>query len=683
MKPLRYFWPLPLFLAACTSSPGPDVPTATEINSFAANPNPSPANVATQFSWTVFGSDLTCQLDVDSNGTNDYTLDNCSSQSRVIHSYGVQGSFTAKLTLTGADGKTVQRSVPVVIAAPNSAPTVSTFQASAFLTDDPLEVRFTWTVNDSDADITHCRFDVESDGMWEFDGLCSGLPATSSVGRASAATFTLRHKFVSQGHYTATLEARDPHASTQASIPVRVPYNRAPLINTFNATVTNEGKANIGFSVSDPDGDSVSCTLEVETIGRFNYRNCAAMSRFYTLTEPGTHKVSLRITDELGATATRSTTLFVPKRVPPLLLASGTYHNCILGDDGNPWCWGKNEEGQLGLGNYLSPQILPTQANTSGVSGSKWTSLAAGAYTTCGIRNDGTAWCWGDNTFGQLGNNSNDPLFNLPVLVGTPSVSGSRWTAISPSADVTCGLRDDGSLWCWGSNASGLLGNNDSSHTNSKLPVQVTGTYQFIAAGYTHSCAIRDNGDAYCWGLGTNGTLGDNTGSSSDGPVLVNGAGTGKYVDIDMGQFHTCGLQTDGTAWCWGDDSSGQLGRGVGLDSSNIPVAVTGGHIFTQIEAGLSTTCALDVDGEIWCWGYGTEGNLGNGSSSNYSIEPVQVVSTGLTGTRFVNLWYGASFGCGQRDDNSLWCWGYNGNNVLARSDDLYSSEVPLVMPRP
>ena len=182
MKPLRYFWPLSLFLAACTSSPGSDIPTATEINSFTANPNPSPANVATQFSWTVFVSDLTCNLDVDNNGINEYTLDNCSSQSRVVHTYGVQGSFTAKLTLIGADGKTVQRSVPVVIAAPNSAPTVSTFQASAMLTDDPLEVRFTWMVNDSDADVTQCRFDAQSDGIWEFDGLCSGLPATSSVG---------------------------------------------------------------------------------------------------------------------------------------------------------------------------------------------------------------------------------------------------------------------------------------------------------------------------------------------------------------------------------------------------------------------------------------------------------------------------------------------------------------------
>ena len=81
MKPLRYFWPLSLFLAACTSSLGPDVSTSTEINSFAANPNPSPANVATQFSWTVFGSDLTCQLDVDNNGTVEYTVDSCSSQS--------------------------------------------------------------------------------------------------------------------------------------------------------------------------------------------------------------------------------------------------------------------------------------------------------------------------------------------------------------------------------------------------------------------------------------------------------------------------------------------------------------------------------------------------------------------------------------------------------------------------
>lgn len=682
MKPLRSFWLLPLLLAACTSSPGPDILTATEINSFAANPNPSPANVATQFSWTVFGSDLTCQLDVDNNGTNDYTIDDCSSQTRVVHTYGIQGSFAAKLTLTGADGKTVQQSTSVMVSAPNTAPSIASFRAAASLSNDPLEVLFSWAVSDQQADNLTCRLDADNDGIWDFDGLCAGMPTTSGVGGASEITHTFRKKYPAQGQFRATLRVSDSYVSQQVSLSVRVPYNRAPLVSTFRAIMISESTANVVFDVSDPDGDQLSCTLEVETIGRFNYRNCAAMSQFYTLTEPGTHKVSLRVTDELGATATRSTTLFIPKRIPPLRLASGTYHNCILGENGNVWCWGRNEEGQLGLGSYNDVQILPTQANTSGVSGSKWTSLAAGAYTTCGIRNDGTAWCWGENTFGQLGNNS-DQTSNLPVLVGTSGVSGSRWTAISPSADVTCGLRDNGSLWCWGSNADGLLGNNDSSHTNSKLPVQVAGTYKFVAAGFYHSCAIRDNGDAYCWGLGSNGTLGDNTGSPSDEPVLVNGAGTGKYIDIDMGQFHTCGLQIDGTAWCWGDDNTGQLGRGIGVDSSNIPVAVTGGHTFTQIEVGLSTTCALDVDGEIWCWGYGDESNLGNGSSST-SAEPVQVVSTGLSGTRFINLWYGASFGCGQRDDSSLWCWGYNGNSVLARfSEDLYASEVPLIMPKP
>lgn len=307
-----------LILAACNNAPqpqeNPNPPTA--IDSFGANPNPSPANVGTQFSWTVLGQNLVCKLDVESNGTIDYTVENCNSQSRVVHTYGTPGSFEAKLTVTGADGLTRQQVTPVKVTTPNTPPTIPSLTAATSPSStNPLAVRFNWTVADVDADITRCKFDTDSDGVWDFDNLCSGLPTTSSVGAASSVTFTYHYVYKNPGRYTATLEATDPYAATRGTVKVRVPYNRAPLIDAFTIENGADLRANIAFLVSDPDQDTLNCKLRVEGIGTFLYHNCNNLSRNFTFPRDGQYAVVLEVSDGLSTTTQTSTASFASKTV--------------------------------------------------------------------------------------------------------------------------------------------------------------------------------------------------------------------------------------------------------------------------------------------------------------------------------------------------------------------------------
>ena len=159
-------------LTACNQvQTTPGTPPSTIIDSFGANPNASPVNVAVAFSWSVTGSGLTCQLDVDNNTTIDYTVQNCTSSSRVLHTYGAPGAYLARLQVTGSDGQTLGSTLPVTITAANQPPRVNVFR-EAVVAGDLYSLSYSWLVADDNGDIPYCRFDAESDGVWDYEGLC-------------------------------------------------------------------------------------------------------------------------------------------------------------------------------------------------------------------------------------------------------------------------------------------------------------------------------------------------------------------------------------------------------------------------------------------------------------------------------------------------------------------------------
>jgi alpha-tubulin suppressor-like RCC1 family protein len=677
------FLPL-LLLVACSTDPIPTEATIpTAIDALGANPNPSPANVGTHFSWTVLGQNLTCKLDVEGDGTLDYTVQDCSSHSRVTHTYGVQGSFVARLSVTGADGKTVEQTTPVTITSPNIPPAIPTLTPSTPPNStNPLTVRFAWTVSDLNSDITHCRFDADSDGVWEFDNLCSGLPATSSVGKSSLVTFTYDFTYARLGRYTATLEAADPFSATQATVQVRAPYNRAPKIDGLKTTTGANRSAQLNFTVSDPDGDPLSCILTVQGVGVFHYPDCSTLTRNFAFPADGTYAITLVVSD-LYQGSSSQTTQIVVGGAPSATVTSivpGVSHTCALLSSGVAYCWGDNEFGQLGnptqLGSYTSRPLL--------VGGNlHFVQLAVGNLFTCGVTTDNEAYCWGKNEFGQLGNatslGSNTPN-PTPLLV-----EGSHaFTQVAAGGYHTCGIDTLGDAYCWGKNDYGQLGNSTNSGNSNPngSPLLVEGSHNFtqLLMGGIHTCGLATDSISYCWGANNYGQLGNSTNSGTDNanttPLEVTGSHT--FTQLTGGWGHNCGLTGIGETYCWGSNYYGQLGSAtpnLGSASAHYtPTLVVGSHAFIQLGWGGGHNCGITANGITYCWGQNFYGQLGSATpnlgTGNYYYNPEVVVGshafTQVTG----NLGHHV---CGLTVDNKIYCWGRNNKGQIGTLSNLGS----------
>ena len=293
-------------------------------------------------------------------------------------------------------------------------------------------------------------------------------------------------------------------------------------------------------------------------------------------------------------------------------VAAGGAHACGVRIDGTLWCWGWNNDGQLGNGTATDSSV-PVQEATGATD---WTQVAAGSRHSCGIRGTGTLWCWGWNAYGELGDGTNNSS-SVPVQVGT----ASDWTRVTADRH-TCGIRGAGTLWCWGRNSDGQLG--DGSYTDSNVPVQEASEatdWTQVAAGRGHSCGIRGTGTLWCWGRNADGELGDGSYSSSSVPVQVGTASD--WTRVSAGAWVSCGIRGGGTLWCWGDNYYGQLGVGSYTDS-NVPVQeATGATDWTRVVAGPFHSCGIRRPGTLWCWGLNVHGQLGNGTDT-FSNVPVQ-----------------------------------------------------------
>ncbi|MEZ5157227.1 MAG: fibronectin type III domain-containing protein [Candidatus Nanopelagicales bacterium] len=352
---------------------------------------------------------------------------------------------------------------------------------------------------------------------------------------------------------------------------------------------------------------------------------------------------------------------------------------------GRAAAWGYNVDGQLG-DNTTTNSSVPVAVNTAGVLAGKTVSaITAGLSHSCVVA-DGQAYCWGDNTFGQLGDNSTTDS-KVPVAVNTAgALAGKTLSAISAGRHHTCTVAD-GQAYCWGYNGGGELGNN--STTDSKVPVAVNTagalsgkTVSTIYAGDFHTCVVAD-GQAYCWGYNNYGELGDNTTTNSKVPVAVNTAGAlaGKAVtEITAGYFHTC-VVASGQAYCWGANSSGQLGDNTTTDSK-VPVAVNtagplAGRMVTAITAGYFHTCVV-AERRASCWGDNTYGELGDNSITNSKV-PVAASTAGVLASRTVTeITAGAYHTCAAADGRAF-CWGANGVGQLGNNATA-NSYVPIAV---
>ncbi|MGA3207059.1 MAG: hypothetical protein ABSE05_04450 [Syntrophales bacterium] len=353
-------------------------------------------------------------------------------------------------------------------------------------------------------------------------------------------------------------------------------------------------------------------------------------------------------------------------------VVSTTMHTVYLRSDGTVWAWGSNSNGQLGNGTTTDSHI-PLQVN--GLSG--MTAISAGNNFTVAVKNDGTVWAWGSNSNGQLGNGTTTDS-HIPL-----QVSGlSGMTAISAGNNFTVAVKNDGTVWAWGSNSNGQLGN--ATTIDSNTPVPVSGTSGLsnvigVAAGYNHTVALTNSsgGTVWAWGGNSNGQLGNgNYGPGTDSNIPVQVGGLANIMAIAAGNAFTVALRNDppsSSVWAWGSNNIGQLGNGA-LADVYTPGQVSGmyGTGAIGIAAGDYHTVAMMIDGTVWAWGSNSNGQLGNGTTTG-SVTPVQV--SGMSGVEAVAAGY--SDAVALKIDSTVWAWGSNSNGQLGNATTI-DSDIPV-----
>lgn len=304
-----------------------------------------------------------------------------------------------------------------------------------------------------------------------------------------------------------------------------------------------------------------------------------------------------------------------------------------------------------------------------------WKAVSAGAEHTCGLRGDGTLWCWGDDAFGQLGNGGGNADAGVPV-----QVAGGRtdWVAVTAGGYFTCARRASGRLYCWGADTFGAIGNG-APNTDVGSPVEVAGgrtDWRQVSAGWYHVCARRSTGRLFCWGHDGTAALGNGPGSgNSSSPVEVAGART-DWSTVSAGFSSTCALRTSRRLFCFGSDQYGQLGRGAGFQVGQTPAEVAGARTdWAAVVVGVDHACARRTTGNLFCWGRNTVGEIGNGATGANVESPAQVTGNRTDWRQFA---LADRTTCARRSDGHLFCWGFDNTGQLGNGEPKSDSVVPV-----
>ncbi|MBA3394972.1 MAG: hypothetical protein H0T89_20165 [Deltaproteobacteria bacterium] len=299
------------------------------------------------------------------------------------------------------------------------------------------------------------------------------------------------------------------------------------------------------------------------------------------------------------------------------MVSAGELHTCGIRADDQLWCWGNNTDGQLAR----DPATLPESLVPARVDDAAWKTVAAGLTHTCAIRTDGGLYCWGSNEYLQAGTSASVADVPVPTRVGTDT-----WREVSGGQATTCAIRSDGSIWCWGYGLSGGLGTGLTT-TSSSVPVAIasTKTWQMVSTGVQYSCAIAaDDASLWCWGYNGFGQIGDGTGANRSLPINI-APGT-RWLAVSAGEQSTCALRDDGRLRCWGQGDHGQLGDGTNPFARYTPQPVgLDDDGWVSIEVGLARACASRSDGSLMCWGRNDQGQLAARRGLAIQSSPVEV----------------------------------------------------------
>ena len=317
------------------------------------------------------------------------------------------------------------------------------------------------------------------------------------------------------------------------------------------------------------------------------------------------------------------------------------------------WVSGLGNNGYLGTNDNVW-RSSPVQTIAGG---GNWKLVSAGQYLVASIKTDGTLWTWGQNNHGQLGTN-NTTARQSPVQTIS---AGTDWKVVTCGLDHVTSIKTDGTLWSWGLNDKGQLG--DNSLVKKSSPVQIVGggtNWKFVSAGINHVGAIKTNGTLWMWGNDFYGETGNNNGEfglAYSSPVQTISAGTNWRL-VSCGWYYTTAIKTDGTLWLWGRNQYGQLATNNTTNRSSPVQTISGGTDWKLVSAGKRHVAAIKTDGTLWLWGSNTYGQLGNNDSGTNRSSPVQTFSAG-TNWKIVGAHLGDCTG-GIKTDGTLWVWGAN-----------------------
>jgi alpha-tubulin suppressor-like RCC1 family protein len=341
----------------------------------------------------------------------------------------------------------------------------------------------------------------------------------------------------------------------------------------------------------------------------------------------------------------------------------GRHHSCALVSGGEVWCAGANGSGQLGDGTQQGPRTSAVRVTDGTGPIADATAVDSGRSFGCAIRAGGTVWCWGSNGAGQLGNGSTSPSAVAVRVVRADGSPLEGATSVQAAYAFACALDVDGAVWCWGDNARGQLGDGGLGTRAHAARAQLSsgeplGNVTQLSVGHAHACAVIGGSEVRCWGANEDGRIGDGSEIARNRAVMVT-AGTA----VGAGPFHTCALHADSTVSCWGSGWHRRLGADVSnFEKVHTPTAVLRGpgqprlDGVTAIAVG-SVSCAVMADDSALCWGSSVHGQTGNGGNP-YPAAVRDDRGVPLTSVERIDANF--AHACAHLRDGRALCWGRN-----------------------
>jgi alpha-tubulin suppressor-like RCC1 family protein len=416
-----------------------------------------------------------------------------------------------------------------------------------------------------------------------------------------------------------------------------------PDAPTITGVTTSLGSASVAFTAPSDTGDGAITSYVVTAVDESSGASTGGTgaSSPITVSPPagGTFKIRMQALNPYG-----------PGRLTEYDTGNVIYGGAEL------YAWGRNNTGQIGDNTGIN-RSSPVQIGAL----TTWSSLDAGRYHNQAIKTDGTMWAWGVNSAGQLG-------IGTIVWTSSPVQIGllTNWYQVSAGRQESAATRTDGTLWSWGSNNFGQLGINQASGYRSS-PVQIgalTDWYQ-VWVGYRNMVSVKTNGTLWSWGQNQYGQIGDNTTTYRSSPVQV--GGLTNWSSSSVGRFFVVAVKTDGTLWSWGVNNNGALGQNIlGTVRRSSPVQIGALQSWSKVSVGYSNVLAIQTNNTIWAWGENDYGMLGLNNTVNRS-SPVQIGAL----TNWANVSAYRYNGSAIKTNGTLWTWGRDNHGQLGNNTNL------------